>query len=98
MNFIFLKIIEFKSENQICNFERLSDIGQILTKIKEYQQFGLAKFYISNKEVDLNDDFFVHLYDSNSKEPRYTIYIIDSPNSTKAVNGPFAAFVVPLGK
>ena len=74
----------------------MNDISQILAKIKEYQQFGLAKFYIANKEVDLNDDFFVYLYDVNSKEPRYTLYIID--NSFKAVNGPFAAFVVPLGK
>ena len=76
----------------------MTDSAQILSKIKEYQQFGLAKFYISNKEIDLNDDMFVHLYDSNSKEPRYTIYIIDSQFTAKTSNGQFAAFVVPLGK
>jgi len=71
-------------------------------KIKEYQNYGLTKFFISNKNLDIQEDVFVHLYDSKTeKYPRYTIYIVDVPSITVSkskLNGIFAVFVVPLGK
>jgi formylmethanofuran dehydrogenase subunit E-like metal-binding protein len=76
-------------------------MDQAKSDIKEYQNYGLTKFYISNKTVDVKDDVFVYLYDAtNSKYPRFTIFIIDTPTtvSKSKMNGIFAVFVVPIGK
>lgn len=90
-----------KLEPDDDKFIRVESIEEAKTNIKEYQNYGLTKFYITNRTVDIKDDVFVHLYDSsNQKYPRYTIYIVDTPTSlNKAkMNGIFAVFVVPLGK
>jgi hypothetical protein len=39
--------MKFNPESE--KFERYSDVSDALAKIQEYQQFGLAKFYITNK-------------------------------------------------
>lgn len=38
-----------KFDPQSEKFERYADVNAALAKIQEYQQFGLAKFYIGNK-------------------------------------------------
>ena len=88
--------MEYNSEK----FLRTNTLDETKQKIKEYQNYGLTKFYISNKSVDSQDEVFVHLYDGvNEKYPRYTIYILDNPDVVnKAKLGVFAAFVVPIGK
>lgn len=82
-------------------FSRTNSLDKAKLDIKEYQNYGLTKFYISNRTVDVKDDVFIHLYDTtNSKYPRFTIYIIDAPQTTSKskMNGIFAVFVVPIGK
>jgi len=95
-------IIELKLEYNLDKFVRVPSINETKIKIKEYQNYGLTKFYITNKNVDAQDEVFVHLYDGiNEKYPRYTIYILDTPEKlirSSQMNGVFAAFVVPIGK
>ncbi|RNA07448.1 methyltransferase 13, partial [Brachionus plicatilis] len=89
--------LDFNNEK----FQRVNSIEEARNRIKEYQHYGLTKFYISNKTIDISDEVFVYLYDEkNQRYPRYTIYIVDLPgnvNKTK-LNGIFAVFVVPIGK
>lgn len=94
-------IIELKLDLNIDKFIRVNSIDETKTRIKEYQNYGLTKFHISNRTVDAQDDVFVHLYDANNdKYPRFTIYVKDTPGNVKAskLNGIFAVFVVPIGK
>ncbi len=94
-------IIELKLEYSQEKFTRVDSVDETQSKIKEYQNYGLTKFYISNKSVDAQDEVFVHLFDGvETKYPRYTIYILDSPETSgrSKMNGVFAAFVVPIGK
>ncbi len=95
-------IIELKLDLNADKFFRVNSIQETKVKIKEFQNYGLTKFHISNRSVDSQDDVFVHLFDaSNQKYPRYTIYINDSPTPNvkmSKMNGIFAVFVVPIGK
>ena len=95
-------MIEIKFDLNDEKFQRTNGIDETKFKIKEFQNYGLIKFCITNKNVDAKDDVFVHLYDDkiSSKYPRYTIYIVDYNQQTNKarMNGLFAAFVVPIGK
>ena len=44
-----LKIIELKLEYNLDKFVRVPSINETKIKIKEYQNYGLTKFYITNK-------------------------------------------------
>ncbi|CAF0861776.1 unnamed protein product [Brachionus calyciflorus] len=94
-------ILELKLDLNSEKFLRVNSVEEAQNRIKEYQHYGLTKFYISNKTIDTADDVFVYLYDSNNeKYPRFTIYIVDAPANANKVrmNGVFAVFVVPIGK
>ena len=78
------------------NFERLSTLNELLSRVQSVQHFATLCHQIS-QEGKASQDVFIELMDpkSNKKTPKYTLFVVDRHIKS---NNKFAAFVVPQGR
>ncbi|KAJ8300922.1 hypothetical protein KUTeg_022441 [Tegillarca granosa] len=91
------KVVTENSENTDKEFH-MPVFALVATKFKKIPgmnpYYALLRQQISKRNVS-GEQVSLSLYSQDVKEPRYTLYIVDSPNKTK---NKFAIFIVPQGR
>ncbi|XP_050694174.1 eEF1A lysine and N-terminal methyltransferase-like [Eriocheir sinensis] len=89
----FKPVIEVQFDGETA--QRVEAASEVVERVRELQQYALLRHTLHTKSV-VGESTSVQLCDPSDGTLRYTLYVVDSKDSSRPVK--FAVFIVPLGR